>query len=177
MRLWSPKAITSSNEVAPSIFKVRNNYRVGLWSGKFVSNRHSRRRPVSQNEDFEGRVYEYANQDDGDYAYRRNAIDRAVAFDDCNTTKAVISACDDVPTFVQAACRVLERDDLTLEQRRESAETLSTRAMAFEVDTAVVAKTDAGEIEVQTAVLSRSTSTATVWFSIATSPVLSTVTV
>ncbi|WP_254524835.1 DUF7692 domain-containing protein [Natrinema caseinilyticum] len=79
---------------------------------------------------------------DGDYAYRRDAIERAPAFYDCNKTKAVVSACDDVPKFVQAARRVLECDDLTLEQRREIAETLSTRTMAFEVDTEVVAKAD-----------------------------------
>jgi len=79
---------------------------------------------------------------DGDYAYRRDAIERAADFYDCNKTKAVVSACDDVPMFVQAARRVLERDDLTVKQRREIAETLSTRAIAFEVDTEIVAKTD-----------------------------------
>jgi hypothetical protein len=71
---------------------------------------------------------------DGDYAYRRDAIERAAEFYDCNKTKAVVSACDDVPHFVRAARQVLERDDLTLEQRREIAETLSTRAVTFEVN-------------------------------------------
>jgi len=52
---------------------------------------------------------------DGDYAYRRDAIERAADFYDCNKTKAVVSACDDVPKFVQASRQVLERDDLTLE--------------------------------------------------------------
>ncbi|QFU81522.1 DUF7692 domain-containing protein [Natronorubrum aibiense] len=74
---------------------------------------------------------------DGDYAYRRNAIERAADFYDCNKTKAVVSACDDVPHFVRAIQQVLERDDLTLEQRREIAETLSTRAVSFDVDTTV----------------------------------------
>jgi hypothetical protein len=79
---------------------------------------------------------------DGDYAYRRDAIERAADFYDCNKTTAVVSACDDVPKFVQAARQVLERDDLTLEQRREIAETLSTRAVTFEVDSEIVVDTD-----------------------------------
>ncbi|ELZ08874.1 hypothetical protein C478_18361 [Natrinema thermotolerans DSM 11552] len=79
---------------------------------------------------------------DGDYAYRRNAIERAADFYDCNKTKAVVSACDDVPKFVQAARQVLEREDLTLEQRRETAETLSTRAVSFEVETEIAVTTD-----------------------------------
>jgi hypothetical protein len=74
---------------------------------------------------------------DDDYAYRRDAIERAADFYDCNKTKAVVSACDDVPKLVQAAREVLERDDLTLEQRQEIAETLSTRAVSFDVDTSV----------------------------------------
>ncbi|OLZ41429.1 hypothetical protein A6E15_10720 [Natrinema saccharevitans] len=79
---------------------------------------------------------------DGDYAYRRDAIERAVDFYDCNKTKAVVSACDDVPTFVQAAREVLEREDLTLEQRREIAETLSTRAMTFDIEDEIVVTTE-----------------------------------
>ncbi|MDS0475270.1 hypothetical protein [Natrinema sp. 1APR25-10V2] len=79
---------------------------------------------------------------DGDYAYRRDAIERAADFYDCNNTKAVVNACDDVPTFVQAARRVLERDDLTLEQRQEIAETLSTRAVTFNVESEITVDTD-----------------------------------
>jgi len=79
---------------------------------------------------------------DGDYAYRRDAIERAADFYGCNKTKAVMSACDDVPKFVQASRQVLERDDLTLEQRREIAETLSTRAVTFDVDTEIAVTTD-----------------------------------
>ena len=77
---------------------------------------------------------------DGDYAYRRDAIERTADFYDCNKTKAVVSACD-VPKFVQAARQVLERDDLTLEQRREIAEPLSTRAVTFDVETEAVVTT------------------------------------
>ncbi|WP_226006605.1 DUF7692 domain-containing protein [Natrinema salinisoli] len=74
---------------------------------------------------------------DGDYAYRNDAIDRAADFYSCNKTKAIVSACDDVPKLVAAARQVLERDDLTLEQRREIAETLSTRAVTFEIEQSV----------------------------------------
>ncbi|WP_408957262.1 hypothetical protein [Natrinema sp. 74] len=74
---------------------------------------------------------------DGDYAYRQDAIERAAAFYDCTKTKAVVSACDDVPKFVEAARRVLKRDDLTLKQRREIAEPLLTRAVTFEVETEI----------------------------------------
>ncbi|QLK25130.1 hypothetical protein HYG81_13650 [Natrinema zhouii] len=79
---------------------------------------------------------------DGDYAYRQDAIERAADFYDCNKTKAVVSACDDVPKFVQASRQVIERDDLTLEQRREIAETLSTRAVTFEVESEIAVDTD-----------------------------------
>lgn len=79
---------------------------------------------------------------DGDYAYRRGAIERAADFYGCNKTKAVVSACDDIPKFGQAARRVLERDDLTLEQRREVAETLSTRAVTFDVETEIAVTTE-----------------------------------
>ncbi|WP_276252804.1 DUF7692 domain-containing protein [Halomontanus rarus] len=74
---------------------------------------------------------------DGDYAYRRDAIERAADFYDCNKTKAVVSACDDIPLLVSAARRVLERDDLTDQQRQEIAETLSTRVVSFEVETEI----------------------------------------
>ncbi len=74
---------------------------------------------------------------DGDYAHREDAIQRAANFYDCNKTKAVVSACDDVPKLVAAARAVLERDDLTQQQREEIADTLSTRATNFEVDQSV----------------------------------------
>ncbi len=74
---------------------------------------------------------------DGDYAHRKDAIERAARFYDCNKTKAVVSACDDVPKLIEAARAVLERDDLTHEQREEIAATLSTRATTFEVEQSV----------------------------------------
>lgn len=74
---------------------------------------------------------------DGDYAYRNDTIDQAADFYDCNKAKAVVSACDDLPKLVTAARQVLDRDDLTLDQRREIAETLSTRAVSFEIEQSV----------------------------------------
>ncbi len=69
-------------------------------------------------------MYEYANQNRRRLRVPTDATERAADFYDCNKTKAVVSACDDVSKFVQVAHRVLEREDLTLEQRREIAETL-----------------------------------------------------
>ncbi|RQG97228.1 DUF7692 domain-containing protein [Natrarchaeobius chitinivorans] len=69
--------------------------------------------------------------------WRYDAIEKAATFYDCNRSNAVAFACEDVDKLVRAARHVLERDDLTREQRREIAETLSTRAVTFEVETAV----------------------------------------
>ncbi|ELZ17510.1 hypothetical protein C477_12823, partial [Haloterrigena salina JCM 13891] len=54
-----------------------------------------------------------------------------------NKIKAVVSACNDVPKLIAAARAVLEHDDLTHEQRKEIAETLSTRATTFEIEQSV----------------------------------------
>ena len=69
--------------------------------------------------------------------HRYEAIERAADFYDCNKTKAVVAACEDVPDLVAAARTVLAREDLTTEQRREIAETLSTRAVSFEVEDSI----------------------------------------
>ncbi len=50
-----------------------------------------------------------------------HAIEKAADFYDCNRSNAVAFACEDVDTLVRAARRVLERDDLSLEQRRKIA--------------------------------------------------------
>ena len=69
--------------------------------------------------------------------WRYHAIQKAADFYNCNRSNAVAFACEDVDTLVRAARRVLERDDLTLEQRREIAQTLSTRAVTFDVETGI----------------------------------------
>ena len=52
-------------------------------------------------------------------------------------TKAVVSVSDDVPMLVTPARKVLDREDLSIEQRRKIAETLSRRAVSFEMDTEI----------------------------------------
>jgi hypothetical protein len=65
--------------------------------------------------------------------YREDSIEKAADFYDMNKSDAVAYACEDVVEVLRAAERVLEREDLTFEQRREIAETFSTRATSFEV--------------------------------------------
>ncbi|MXV62801.1 hypothetical protein GS429_12135 [Natronorubrum sp. JWXQ-INN-674] len=74
--------------------------------------------------------------DDGN-EWRFDAIQKAARFYDCNRSNAVAFACEDVDELVSAARAVLERDDLTREQRREIAETLSTRAVSFDLESSV----------------------------------------
>jgi hypothetical protein len=70
--------------------------------------------------------------DDGN-EWRYDAIERAAAFYDCNRSDAIAFACDSVPELVHAIQDVLEREDLSHRQRREIADTLSTRAVTFDV--------------------------------------------
>ncbi len=78
--------------------------------------------------------------DDGN-EWRYDAIQKAADFYDCNRSNAVAFACEDVDSLVRAARRVLERDDLTEHQRQEIAQTLSTHAVTFDVETTVSIKT------------------------------------
>jgi len=71
---------------------------------------------------------------DGDYAYREDAIEDAAAFYDRNKTDSIVAACDDLPRLVAAVENLLEREDLTLAERRELAESLSTRHIELEFD-------------------------------------------
>ena len=70
---------------------------------------------------------------DGKFAHREDTIDRAAAFYDVSKTRAMLAAAEDVPRLVDGVQEVLEREDLTLEQRREIATTLSTRSLQFDV--------------------------------------------
>lgn len=74
--------------------------------------------------------------------HRYEAIEQAADFYECNKTMAVVAACEDVPDLVAAARTVLTREDLTTEQRREIAETLSTRAVSFEVQDSIQVEHD-----------------------------------
>lgn len=66
--------------------------------------------------------------------HRYDAIQRATDFYGCNQAKSAALACEDVVHIVEAVEDVLEREDLTLEQRREIAETMSSRGIEFAVD-------------------------------------------
>ena len=80
---------------------------------------------------------------DGDKAYRKDVIEKAARYYDCNKTDAVVRACDDVPALVEAARTVLCRDDLTAAQRREIAETFNdARGVRFDVETTVEVEKD-----------------------------------
>ena len=83
--------------------------------------------------------------DDGN-EWRFDAIQKAARFYDCTRSNAVAFACEDIDSLVTAAQRVLERDDLTREQRQEIAETLSTRAVRFDLETSVSVTTK-GEMQ------------------------------
>ncbi|RQG91785.1 DUF7692 domain-containing protein [Natrarchaeobius chitinivorans] len=82
---------------------------------------------------------------DGGDEWRYDAIEKAATFYDCNRSNAVAFACEDVDTLVRAARHVLEWDDLAREQRREIAETLSIRAVTFDVDTSITVTRKGGE--------------------------------
>ena len=66
--------------------------------------------------------------------YREDSIEKAARYYDKNKSDAVAYACEDVVEIVRAAEKVLQREDLTLKQRREIAETFSTRATTFDVE-------------------------------------------
>lgn len=71
---------------------------------------------------------------DGKFAYREDTIEGVAGFYDCSQTRALLAAAEDVPRLAGGIERVLQRDDLTAQQRREMAETLSTSSLSFSVD-------------------------------------------
>nr|WP_276220771.1 hypothetical protein [Halomicroarcula sp. DFY41] len=66
--------------------------------------------------------------------YRYHAVEGASEFYGCNRSDAVAYACDNVPAPVEAIEDVLSREDMTLEQKREIAETCAVHWLEFEVD-------------------------------------------
>jgi len=69
----------------------------------------------------------------GEYAYREDVIESVSEFYGRNKTESVLRASDDVPRLVRSAKQVLEREDLTHEQRMELADELSTSHFEFSV--------------------------------------------
>lgn len=70
---------------------------------------------------------------------RFRAIERAAEYYDCNRSDAVGYACNDVVELSRALRTILDRDDLTGEQRREIAETFdrATRGLSVETEVSV----------------------------------------
>lgn len=68
---------------------------------------------------------------DGKHVHREDTIDEVADFYDRNRTESLMRAADDVPKLIRSIRRVLERDDLSLAQRRELANELSTRHFDF----------------------------------------------
>ncbi|GAB3676827.1 DUF7692 domain-containing protein [Halopiger thermotolerans] len=73
--------------------------------------------------------------------WRFDQIERVSSYYDCNRSDAVAFACHDVVELIANVEQVLSRDDLTLEQRREIAATLSTGKTTFSVETDVDVET------------------------------------
>ena len=71
--------------------------------------------------------------------HRYDAIERAADYYDTNRSDAVAKACNDVPRVMRALQSVLQRDDLTLQQRREIANEFDRemRGAEISVDLAV----------------------------------------
>lgn len=64
---------------------------------------------------------------DGKHARRKDTIEHAADFWDCNKTTALMQSAEFAWRIDQGIRQVLARDDLTLRQKREIAETLSVR--------------------------------------------------
>ena len=62
---------------------------------------------------------------DGDRSHREETIEQAAEFWDCNKTRALLLSADFSPRIVPRIEQVLAREDLTTQQKREIAETLS----------------------------------------------------
>lgn len=70
---------------------------------------------------------------DGKFAHREDTIDGVTRFYDCNQTRALLAAAEDVPRLAEGIESVLGMDDLTRQQRREIAEKLSTPSLKFRI--------------------------------------------
>ena len=74
--------------------------------------------------------------------WRYHGIERAQDLYDCNRSDAIAYACEDISQLASSIEEVLNRDDLTAQQRRELAATLSTSSLSFEVDMEISAEPD-----------------------------------
>ncbi len=74
--------------------------------------------------------------------WRYHGIERAQKLYECNRSDSIAYACEDISQLVSNIKKVLNRDDLTAQQRRELAETLSTSPLSFEIDVEISATPD-----------------------------------
>ena len=70
---------------------------------------------------------------DGKYAHRKDTIERAADHYGCNKSRALLLAAEDVSALHEAIRDILERPDLTTEQRHEIADTLETRGVSIDI--------------------------------------------
>jgi hypothetical protein len=63
---------------------------------------------------------------DGDYRHRETTIQQAADFWECNKTAALLQSAELVPRWASAIDQLLDRDDLTPDQKREIAALFST---------------------------------------------------
>ena len=63
-------------------------------------------------------------REDGKHAHRTDTIEQAAEFWDCNKTKALMRSAEFSCRIDERIREVLSRDDLTVQQKREIAETL-----------------------------------------------------
>ncbi|QCP91814.1 DUF7692 domain-containing protein [Haloarcula marismortui] len=74
-------------------------------------------------------------REDGKHAHRTDTIEQAAEFWDCNKTKALMRSAEFSWRIDERIQAVLSRDDLTLQQRKEIANTLCIPG-TYEVETA-----------------------------------------
>lgn len=81
---------------------------------------------------------------EGSNEWRYDAIQRASSFYERNRSDSIAYACNDVPRLIHRCKEILARDDLTLEQREEMAETMNkaVKGVTFEVETDVSIERD-----------------------------------
>jgi len=78
---------------------------------------------------------------DGKYARREDTIEQAAEFWDCNKTRALMLSAEFASRMDPKIKHVLRREDLTIEQKREIADSLSiTNSYQLEVKELVEAE-------------------------------------
>ncbi|QGA84104.1 hypothetical protein [Halomicrobium sp. LC1Hm] len=80
-------------------------------------------------------------REDGKHAHRSDTIEQAAEFWDCNKTTALMQSAEFSRRIDKRIQEVLARDDLTIQQKREIAETLSVPG-TYEINIAETVNVD-----------------------------------